>query len=70
MKKKCPDGKYYCYTDKKCKPIPKGFKMVGPAGYLLKRMVTLLMMKIKRKMESLKEPNGNGNSSSNSSVGF
>ena len=36
MKKKCPDGKYYCYTDKKCKDIPKGFKVVGPAGMLRK----------------------------------
>ena len=36
MKKKCPDGKYYCYTDKKCKDIPKGFKLVGPAGMLRK----------------------------------
>ena len=36
MKKKCPDGKYYCYTDKKCKDIPRGFKVVGPAGMLRK----------------------------------
>lgn len=33
---KCKAGHYYCYTDKKCKPIPKGFKMVGRAGYLRK----------------------------------
>ena len=36
MKKKCPDGKYYCYTDKKCKDIPRGFKVVGPSGMLRK----------------------------------
>ena len=36
MKKKCPDGKYYCYTDKVCKDIPAGFKVVGPAGMLRK----------------------------------
>ena len=38
MKKngKCPAGQYYCYTDKKCKPIPKGFKVVGRAGMLRK----------------------------------
>jgi len=38
MKKngRCPEGQYYCYTDEKCKPIPKGFKMVGRAGYLRK----------------------------------
>jgi len=34
--KRCPLGQYYCYTDKKCKQIPKGYKMVGPAGYLRK----------------------------------
>jgi|TARA_B100001094_G_scaffold186161_1_gene180344 hypothetical protein len=34
--KTCKSGSYYCYTDKKCKPIPKGFKMVGPAGMLRK----------------------------------
>ena len=50
MKKKCPDGKYYCYTDKVCKDIPKGFKVVGPAGMLLRRMVTLLMMILKPRM--------------------
>ena len=33
---KCKAGYYYCYTDKKCKLIPKGFKMVGRAGYLRK----------------------------------
>jgi hypothetical protein len=32
---KCPAGEYYCYTDKKCKPIPKGF-MVDPEGMLRK----------------------------------
>ena len=32
---KCPAGEYYCYTDKKCKPIPKGF-MVDPKGMLRK----------------------------------
>ena len=36
MTKSCPKGQYYCYTDKKCKQIPKGFKAVGRAGYLRK----------------------------------
>ncbi len=31
--KKCPEGKYYCHTDKKCKKIPTGYK-VGYGGYL------------------------------------
>ena len=33
---KCKAGYYYCYTDEKCKPIPRGFKVVGRAGYLRK----------------------------------
>ena len=33
--KRCPSGKYYCHTDEKCKPIPKGWH-VGRAGYLSK----------------------------------
>jgi len=33
---RCPAGQYYCYTDEKCKPIPRGFKVVGPAGMLRK----------------------------------
>jgi len=38
MKKngRCPEGQYYCYTDEKCKPIPKGFRMVGRSGMLRK----------------------------------
>ena len=32
---KCPEGKYYCYTDKVCKDIPAGF-MVDPQGMLRK----------------------------------
>jgi len=34
--KKCKEGHYYCHTDEKCKPIPKGYKAVGPAGMLRK----------------------------------
>ena len=32
---RCKAGSYYCYTDKVCKPIPKGF-MVDPKGMLRK----------------------------------
>ena len=32
-KKKCGEGEYYCNDDKKCKPIPKGYK-IGYGGYL------------------------------------
>ena len=31
--KKCPEGKYYCFTDKKCKKIPTGYR-VGYGGRL------------------------------------
>ena len=31
--KRCPPGQYYCYTDKKCKKIPKGYH-IGGRGYL------------------------------------
>ena len=27
--KRCPAGKYWCYTDKKCKTIPRGYHMGG-----------------------------------------
>ena len=33
--KKCKSGYYYCNTDKKCKPIPRGYR-VGYGGYLRK----------------------------------
>ena len=43
--KKCKPGQYYCYTDKKCKPIPRGFKIVGRVTVIFaKKMVTLLTM--------------------------
>ena len=33
--KKCPKGKYYCFTDKKCKKIPTGYRIGygGPIRY-------------------------------------
>ena len=33
--KKCKQGYYYCYTDKKCKRIPLGYH-IGTRGYLAK----------------------------------
>ena len=29
--KRCPQGQYYCHTDKKCKKIPRGYH-VGRGG--------------------------------------
>ena len=31
--KKCPKGQYYCFTDKKCKKIPTGYR-IGYGGRL------------------------------------
>ena len=31
--KRCPAGQYWCYTDSKCKKIPRGYH-VGGRGYL------------------------------------
>ena len=31
--KRCPDGKYWCYDDQKCKKIPGGYH-IGRGGYL------------------------------------
>ena len=65
MKKKCPDGKYYCYTDEVCKDIPKGFKVVGPAGMLRKENGH----SIDDESETKKNGNGsNGNGNGNGAV--
>ncbi len=63
MKKKCPDGKYYCYTDKVCKDIPKGFKVVGPAGMLRKENGHTVDDDSETK-NGKKNGNGNGNGAS------
>ena len=31
--KRCPMGQYWCYTDKKCKKIPRGYHL-GGRGYI------------------------------------
>ena len=53
--KKCKVGYYYCYTDKKCKKIPVGYRR-GFGGYL-------------RKETEEEKKNGNGNSNGNGSNG-
>ena len=60
---KCPSGEYYCYTDKKCKPIPKGFKVVGAAGMLRKENGHSVDDDAENK-----NGNGNGNGGSNGGV--
>ena len=54
---KCPAGEYYCYTNKECKPIPKGF-MVGRAGMLRKENGHSVD---EPKNGSVSNGNGNGN---------
>ena len=49
--KKCPDGKYWCFDDKKCKKIPRGYH-IGRCGYLAHD-------------HDDDSKNGNGNGSSN-----
>ena len=48
--KRCPSGQYWCYTDKKCKNIPRGWH-VGRGGYI--------------EPDEDGEKNGNGNGSNN-----
>ena len=48
--KKCPDGKYWCFDEKKCKKIPRGYH-IGRSGYLAH--------------DHDDSKNGNGNGSSN-----
>ena len=50
--KKCKQGYYYCYTDKKCKKMPLGYH-IGARGYLAKDN------------EDSSEENGNGNKNTN-----
>ncbi len=56
MAKSCPKGQYYCYTDKKCKKIPKGY-VIGARGYLRQEP---------QDDDSKKNGNGNGNGHSKS----
>lgn len=55
MTQKCPEGKYYCHTMKKCKSIPRGYR-VGRGGYLVQD---------EDKKNGKSKSNGNGSSHSN-----
>ena len=54
MNKTCKAGYYYCYTDKKCKPIPKGMR-IGYGGMLKQDDES------ETKKNGKKNGNGNGN---------
>ena len=57
--KKCPKGKYYCFTDKKCKKIPTGYR-IGYGGRLAPD---------NRSDSSDDKKNGNGNGNGNGGNG-
>ena len=57
MTQKCPEGKYYCHTMKKCKPIPKGWHVMR-GGYLMRD-------EDHKKKNGKSKSNGNGGSHSN-----
>ena len=59
MAKKCPPGKYYCFTDKKCKKIPRGYR-IGARGYLARDT---------KDDDNETKKNGNGNSNGNGNGG-
>ena len=59
MVKKCPPGKYYCFTDKKCKKIPRGYR-IGARGYLARDT---------KDDDSETKKNGNGSSNGNGNGG-
>ena len=56
--KKCPKGKYYCFTDKKCKKIPTGYR-VGYGGRIAPD----------NRSDSGNAKNGNGNGNGNGGNG-
>ena len=51
--KKCPPGKYYCFTDKKCKKIPTGYR-VGYGGRLAPDILVFLHVTATYTTEELK----------------
>ena len=69
MKRKCPPGKYYCYTDKKCKKIPKGFKVVGRMGYLRRENGFSKDEETKKNGNGSSNGNGNGGNGSGNGNG-
>ena len=59
MAKKCPPGKYYCFDDKKCKKIPRGYR-IGARGYLARDT---------KDDDNETKKNGNGSSNGNGNGG-
>ena len=63
--KKCKQGYYYCYKDKKCKRIPGGYR-VGLGGYLRREREE---EKSEDSGETETKKNGNGNGNGNGGNG-
>ena len=63
--KRCKQGYYYCYKDKKCKRIPGGYR-VGLGGYLRKEREE---EKSEDNSENNTKKNGNGNVSNGNGNG-
>ena len=63
--KKCKQGYYYCYKDKKCKRIPGGYR-VGLGGYLRREREE---ERSEDSGESETKKNGNGNGNGNGGNG-
>jgi len=61
--KKCKQGYYYCYTDKKCKRIPSGYR-IASSGYLRKENDNS-----EDDGDDSTNSNGNGNGSNGSGSG-
>ena len=62
MAKKCPPGKYYCFDDKKCKKIPRGYH-IGARGYLARDTKKTIVRQRKMVTEVLTEMGNGGNGS-------
>ena len=62
--KKCKQGYYYCYKDKKCKKIPSGYR-IGLGGWLRKEKDEETEEKKKNGNGNGANGNGNGNGESN-----
>ena len=62
--KKCKQGYYYCYKDKKCKKIPLGYR-IGLGGWLRKEKDEETEEKKKNGNGNGANGNGNGNGESN-----
>ena len=67
--KRCPAGQYYCFTDKKCKKIPKGWHVMPSTGYLMRDSEHQDEKETEGKKKNGNGANGNGNGNGGSDGG-